>query len=327
MAEALIARLGQLAVIVESTKGTKSATAPSASNSKFRVMNLKWTPDVKVFERVYASPSTSRPSHLVGQRLGKLSFSLEFRVTGAAGVADVYGDLLEACGLDEVISAAASTTYTPATDSSTHNTLTMYAYFGSSGAASSSMRVGMRGAMGSVTLGGKIGEPLMLNFEFSGIHDTNDADLQPQADSLDAITHEAAVPPIFQGATLTWGGESVLISSLSIDLGNTVAPRESVGSAEGVLHYTITNRAVTGSIDPELIASGNQLENLNDGTEVALSCSLVHTGARTVVIAAPKCQITGASLGERNGIGTVALNFACNRSAEAGNDELTLTII
>lgn len=328
MATPLLSKLGMLAAKVEGTAGTWDAPS-AASEAMFRVINLKYTPDIKVTERPTLRADLSRNSHLIGQTLAKLEFSLEFRVTNTAGVADKYGDLLEACGLNETIVASTSTAYNTSSKLADHVTLSMYAWIGGSGPSGSGMRVGMRGAMGSVKFEGKVGEPLMMHFSFMGVGDRDHADMKPQVAAMTTgITHESGVPPIFQAATFTWGGVSQdLTNEFSLDMGTQVVAREDITSQEGVLHYMATGRTVSGSFSPELTLSGgaNHLEQLNLGSEVAISCVLIHTGARTLTISVPKAQLTGVQPSERNGIATWGCTFAAN--ANSGDDEVTLTII
>lgn len=326
MADALLSRIGVLCAINETTKGTAiaAASAAIAATGAFMVRDLKFTPDVKNYERKYTAAHASRFSHLSGQCLGQLSFSLELRAYAAAGTEDAYGLLLDACAINDT--GTSTVVFKPTSVQSNHKTLTMYAFVGGNGA--SSMRVGLRGAAGTVKFAGKIGEPVIMEFTFWGVHDRNDADMKPQSATTPTPTHETAVPAVLQDVTLSWGGASTPVSSFSIDVGNTVSARDSIADDEGVLHYLVTDRAMSGSIDPELDLAGTDLDKLNTGTEVALSVTIVQTTpSRTFVIAAPNCQATGVSIGDRNGIATTAVNFGINTAgAAAGDDEFSITI-
>lgn len=334
MAEVLISRLGELALGEESTKGTKlvGSTLVDGTFSKHRVFNLTWTTDPALFERKTAAIALSRHSHLVGRILGQITFDVEVRKTAAAGTADAWQSCLKACGFK-----LASSVWTCTTDSSAHKTLTMYAFIGSNGAAA--VRYGIRGAMGSCRFKGKVGEPGMFSFTFLGVHDDDDVDgtpantfaLKPTDDVLNSITHETGVPAMFQGVAFTIGGTSRLVSSIEIDFGQTVAPREDVSSDQGVLAYTITDRELAVTIDPEigLVAAENYFPKLNAGTEFALAWTITQASpARTFAFALPKAQIKALTHQDRNGIACVGLTAACNVSVvspEVGDDEFTIT--
>ena len=329
MATPLLSRLGMFAAKAESTSGTW--TAPANTDATFRVLNVKYTPDIKVAERNTLRVDLSRNAHLIGQTLAKLEFDLEFKVSSAvAGTADAYGILLEACGLNETATPSTNVVYNPSTKLADHKTLSIYAWIGGSGPAGSGMRVGMRGCMGSVRFSGKVGEPLMMHFEFMGVGDRDHSAMKPQITTFHTgITYETGVPPIFQAATFSWDTETVnLTNDFTLDFGTQVTAREDITAQEGVSHYMVTGRGVTGSFSPELHLTGgkNHLEQLNLGSEVAISCILTHTGVRTLAIAIPNAQLTNVQSGDRNGIATWACTFAANASS-AGDDEVTLTII
>lgn len=332
MAEVLIARLGELALAEESMKGTKvaSSTLVDGTSSKFRVYDLTYTPDVQLFERGTAAATLSRYAHLVGQTLGKISGRIEQRKTAAAGTADAWQSILKAGGLK-----LASSIWSPSSVQSDHKTLTAYCFMGSTGAAT--VRIGLRGAMcSSLKFVGKVGAPGMWEFEILGISDGDDVDgtpsntfaLKPTDDALNTITHEGAVPTVFQGVAFTYGGATKRLSTFELDLGLGIAPRDDVSSDQGVLHYVITDRQPKVTIDPDfgLVANTDDyLTHLHVGTEVALAWAYLVSTSRTFTFAAPKAQVIALTPGNRNGIATQGVTLALNRSAEPGDDEFTIT--
>lgn len=335
MAEVFVARLGEVAIAPETTKGTKvvDATLVDGTWSKHRVYNLRYDPDVQIHERTTAAATLSRYPHLVGRTLGKISFETELRKTAAAGTQDADGSMFRAAGI--FISAGVMT---PTSDQSQHKTLTMYAMLGSDGtAAPNSVRFGLRGAMANLTLTGEVGHPVMLAWEFFGVSDRDDVDgtptntfaLKPTDDALNTITHETGIPAVFQGVAFTWGGATKRLGRFELALNNTVVPRDDVSSDEGCLHYVITNRNPVIRIDPDagLVADGNCfLDTLNAGTEVAVGWALVQASpSRTCTFAAPKAQITECTDADRNGFATKAITAALNKSAEPGDDEFSMT--
>jgi hypothetical protein len=87
----------------------------------------------------------------------------------------------------------------------------------------------------------------------------------------------------------------------------------------------ITDRNVVGSIDPEstLVSEANPYGDWLSHTERALAFDLENATDK-FAINAPKFQITNVQEADRNGIVTDTISFQCNRSAAAGNDELTI---
>jgi hypothetical protein len=341
MADPLIARLGEVAILTESTKGTKAvdANAVDGTYSKFRVYDLRYTPDVRIFERSTMAATLSRYSHLVAQTLGRLSFKLELRKTAATATEDAWGKLLAACGFSFT---SGTGVYKPVSTLSTHKTLTMYAFNGSTGAAT--VRIGMRGCAGNVRFVFAVGQPAFMEFEFWGVSSPSDSDgspsntfaLKPTDDVLNTLTHETSIPNICNGIAFTYASNSKRVTNLTVDVGNRVVPLESLGDECHISHYAITDRAVGGECDPDfgLVANDDDyVSDLNAGTEVALAWTVTQSAtttpsvlARTLAFAIPKAQLTAVNFGDRNGIVTAQCTYAANKSAEPGDDEFTMTV-
>lgn len=328
MAETLLAKLGEMAIKTESTKGTKNLPAVDGSESLFRVHDMQWTTDVRLFNRNTLRASNSRYPHLVGQTIGQLSFSLEMRKTAVTTTEDAWGKIARACGF-----AFTSVTglYNLTTDRSAHLNLTVLAWLGSNGAAAGSVRVGMRGVGGSCKLRMRIGEPPMMDFVLFGSHDAGDSDLLSQADSLNTITHETAIPGIFHGVNLLWDSFAAITDNIEIDFGQTVAEVSSVSATNGIKNFAVTGWEPKITIDPEMSAVGdyNWISKLCAGTEVAVTfthaqASAGGVNARSFAVSMPKVQIEALTVGERNGIKTFGVTAALNGSANAGDDEFTM---
>jgi hypothetical protein len=112
-----------------------------------------------------------------------------------------------------------------------------------------------RGCAGTVTFEGRVGQPLLARFTFTGIYDG------VETGTLEVPTQEGAIPGVFQGGLGQRAGGttfSPVLSTINLDIGNTVVMRESVNDASGFLHAVITDRRPTGSIDPDLELGGIQ---------------------------------------------------------------------
>jgi len=331
MGEIIYARLGEIAYLAESVKGTKavSATLVDGTASKVAVYDLAFRHVNAIGERNRQSAHLSRFSHTVGTTAAEISFKIDVRKTAAVGSDDAYTDLLRACGMYFTTNVYGCTTL-----QSAHKTLTMYAFIGTNGAAC--VRRGIRGAAGNARFVGAVGERAVWEFTFTGIHETADTDgtpsntfaLKPTEDALNAVSHEAGVALPFMGVSLTYDSLSVVVPTFTFDLGNEVVIRESVSSSAGGLHACIVNRKPMIEIEPdaELVSIKNYFGNQNLGTEVAVGWAYAVSTSRTWTFAAPKCQIEDAQDGNKNGIQSVGLKLACNRSAEGtGDAEFTIT--
>lgn len=327
----LLARLGEIALKAESSKGAKESMALDGTEAKFRIFDATWTMDPERFDRRTLRQTLSRYPHLVGATLAQIEFAIELRKTAATGTEDAWGPLLRACG---VKFTSGSGIYGATSDCSLHPSLTVYAYRASNVASSSNtVRMGVRGAAGTCRLSIEKHRPAMLHFTLFGSYEDGDTDLVAQTATLHAITHEAAIPAIFQSASLTWNGYAAAVSSFELDFGNVVVPRDNLNYTNALESFVITDREPLVRIDPELtlISSQDWLEQLALGTEVALAWSLSQPAAngvlaRTIAFSAPKCQISRLTHGERNGIATVGLEANVNGGAEPGDNDWTLTI-
>lgn len=330
MPEAMIERLAEVAIKVETTKGTKVAMTLDGSEAKFRG-KATWTTNPEFFDRDHMRATLSSYPHLVGQVLAQVQFEIELRKTAATGTEDAWGPVLRACG---VSFTAGTGKYKPTTDQSAHPCLTLYAYTASNGASSNNtIRKGMRGVAGNCTLVWEKGKPVMLRFTLFGSHDPADTTLKPTTSTLHTITHEAAIPGIFEAAAFTWNSFSAKMSSGEFDLGAEVQPRDDVNATNGIAHFAVVDRAPKIKLDPELTVVSDQdwWGQMNRGDEVAVAWQISQPAAngvlaRTIAFAAPKAQITGLTHGSRNRVATLGLDAALRGDTEPGDNEWELTI-
>ena len=127
--------------------------------------------------------------------------------------------------------------------------------------------------------------------------------------------------PICYSAGLSlFGSTSHIAGKIEIDLGNTIAQRDDVNSANGVLGFIITGRSSKGSVDPEVIDETNWTK-LVAGTSGITSVTL-GTSPNQIVFTMAATQYTDVSYGDRSGILTHSANLAFNQSA--GNDCITV---
>ena len=172
------------------------------------------------------------------------------------------------------------------------------------------------GMRGTLTLNAKVGEPGMLSFDFTGAWQ-GVADAQ----NLSGVTYALQAPPVFLSAGALLGTESnptvapsyaPRFSSLSLNLGHAVVYREDANASSGVLEASITGRAGSGSIDPELDleASYPALTNLLAGNGCNFSCYIGTTLTNKFRVSCPGILLSGAPSADRNGEAVRTLNFS-----------------
>ena len=336
MAEAYISRLGELAIQVESAKGVTEMPLVNGDESKLFVYDLAWSDDVRQFDRRAFAKSTSRYRHLVGQTVATISGRIELRKSAVTGTEDAWGPLLRAAGLKFTSGTGA---YTKTTDLTQHPTLTALCWIGSTGASGASIRCGIRGAVCSrLILSHRIGEPPMIEFTLIGVHDPADDDLKEQADALNTITHEDAIPGVWNavsGVELDDVSAALYMSSFSVDLGPQAVERQDATATSGIAYFVVVDHDMTVTLDPEkaqpsvaywrakLRAAGVAKLELTHNQPATTSPT--HTAA-TFDYLFPVAQVQSAEEADRNGIATLAVTLKPCLSAEPGDDEFKLTI-
>jgi len=297
----------QLAIKVEGTEG--SAEAPENTDAVLH-RNAKFIPDIAMTQRDMRSSSLSQFSAVPGKRQAAIEFEMELKGSGSAGTAPESGICLKGCGFTETVDTGVSVTYTPASSSIGSYTLLLY---------EDGILHKIWGARGTVKLILKAGEPGILSFSFIGA-DFSATDVA----LLSGCSYDSTLPPAFLSAQLTIDSYAALLSSLEIDIANTLALREDANKESGHYSTIISKRMPVMSIDPEkvLVATYDFYGKLRSGNEGALSTVLGGTAGNICTITAPKVQYTKIDEAEREGIRTLGIDCQLNRSS--GDDELSL---
>jgi len=178
------------------------------------------------------------------------------------------------------------------------------------------------GARGNVRLEANVGEPAFLAFDFQGVYGgVTDV-------ALLSITYLTPVPIAFLNVAGSVHGLAAIYTQLSIDMGNTLAERESANKSTGILSTKITDRAPTGSINPEmeLVADADFYGELLAGTAGRLYSELPSsTAGEKITVAAPRVLYTGVGEGDRNSLRVAQLDLSLvTAGVSAGDDELQI---
>ena len=179
----------------------------------------------------------------------------------------------------------------------------------------------LKGARGKVKFNFKVGEPVVMEFEYSGAFGgAVDEAL------LSSIAHETTKPPVFLSALLSIGGYSAKIGELEIDWANVLGIRDDVNEAEGVLSYVISDRKPMGSFNPEMVtvSSHDFFGKWFANNEMVLDFQLGSISGNKFRFYAPKAQYSKVADEDRDGIATARTGFSLNGTVEPGDDELTI---
>ena len=302
----LLTRQRVFAAKAEATTGT--AESLTATDGAYNVFEPDFTPEITMNDRPGQSALSVLPS-VAGTLMGRYTFETELTGDGGSGASGgSWETLLTACGFDE-----STNTFTPATDATV--TLTMASY-------EDGRRRLLVGAMGTFTMTFTAGNPVRIAWEFAG-------KLGAHADvAIIEPTRPTLIPPTFKSATLTVGAVAYKISQMTITQNAEVVMREDATDATGIHAAYIVSRGVMVSMDPEAVlhATVDWHAAWRAGTEYALNCVVGSDANNTITITAPKMQIRNNPVGDRNGILVDNLEFQCNRSAAAGDDELQIVL-
>jgi hypothetical protein len=302
-----------LAAKVEAAEGTAETLA--GSDGDILVYEPRFTPDIDQFDRKPVASDLSKYSSVTGLRKGKLTFKAELKGSGTAGTAPKIGKLLRACGMGETVVAVTSVTYAPISVAIPTLTLNLYDLPESG----NTLRWQMLGASGTWRFAGKVGEIVLIEFEFMGVFV---ALTDQSALTLSGI--ETTSPERLTNISFTMQTFAAKISALAIDMGNEIVPRLDVNKTAGIFSYKIKDRRPTLSFDPEkeLVATHDFMGKLLASTEGALSVVLGASAGNILTLTAPKAQYQRINDTERDGVGIFAVDCQLNRSSV--NDEISL---
>jgi len=294
---------------LETAVGT--AETLSGTNGAFNAFDVEIQPDIAFADR----EGQQSFSPLTGT-LGPYGGTAKFKVELCGGAAPAWATtFLPACGL--VVSAGVWTPLSAVPVGS-----------GTSGVHTATIGVwedglykSIRGAMGNPVFTMNSGKVVMAEFSFTGIWvDPVDADLPSPTYPL------ATIPLRFASSSLQFGTFNPRVEQLTFDLGNELHLREDSRDPSGYASAIITGRKAKGTLNPEAgkVADYPIYTNFTGRTEVAMSLSLSSADG-SAAFAMPKTQITKSQEGDRNKVQIDQLDYVCNRSSDAGDDEFSIT--
>ena len=295
---------------IESTQGTDAV--PVEATDAILVEGLKWSPaSERMAERKPTLATFGELKKIYAGHLLEASFEMEIKGAGVAGERPEMGACLLACGFAETITASTSVEYLPATQG--QQSATIYVY-------EDGDLIKLVGCMGKVSFDLSTGAVGKASFTFTGHQDGSITKT-----NLPSPTYDSLTPVPLIGVGFSMGG-ALDVSKLSIDMGITVSTPDSMISDDGYGDIFISDRNVTGSIDP-LAKTADQKEYLTDwkaGTESALTTGDIGKAAGNIYkITLPKVYNSAApKAGDRGG--QVSRELSIHALPVSGDDEFSL---
>lgn len=182
----------------------------------------------------------------------------------------------------------------------------------------------LSGARGKVKFTFKSGEPVFLDFDFSGV----DGGVSDVA-LLSGIVHETTIPPAFLSASLLLDAYAARLGEMDLDIANVLTARDDVNAAKGLLSYAITGRRISGSYNPEMVtvATHDFYGKWTGGTEAILDFIVGSTTGNKFRFYGPKLQYTKVEDDARDGLQIAKCSFDLNGTVSPGNDELVMLML
>lgn len=272
-------------------------------------------PIAKSLERNNVKPVFGTKDKLIiGEGL-KLSFTTEMRGTGVSPVttAPDIGVLFRMAGFTQTIVATSGQEcckYTPHSNFESGESGTVYFY-----------RDGnlhkLLGGRATFSLDAKANDYPKLKWEITGLY------AGPVTGTMPAPTFSAVAPMVFKSAAFALDSFAATIESLKIDVKNNVIKRPDANAATGIKSYNISDRSITGEVDPEVetIATKDFWAMWANSTTAAMTATIGQTAGNKCLITCPGVQIDDLKYGDREQILTYQLPLLIKPTA-TGNDDI-----
>jgi hypothetical protein len=302
------------AVLLAKIESTYNSDPSPAAADAVLVESLSISHTGQRMDEQMVLKNTLAPDQQVfGGTLKQLQFSVPLKHSGTVDTAPEWGPILRACGCGETINAATSVVYTPATDS--HDSVTIYYY-------EDGVLHSLTGCRGNVVFNINSGQRALMTFTMTG-HDAGITDTSV----VSSPTFDSTVAVAVKGASFSIGGYSAIISSMTMDTGNTIETPDDLNGSDGYGEIEVGDRDVNGTIDPEmvLVATNDFLSDWKNGTSMALATGTIGgTSGNQWALSLPAVSYRDMGFDSRGNIRTAAMNYGASESS--GDDEFSLTL-
>lgn len=308
--------LSKRRVLVAKAEGTPgTAESPSASDGVWNIYDARMDP-VEAFIMREGQSTFSPSTGVIGARMGRCSFRTS--LVGGASIPQAWSVLMPACGWVDTADVFSPVSNSPGNGGVT--TITIDLYIGKSGATG--LRKRLRGCAGNWRMEFVSGVPVSIFWEFFGIW------VDPSDQTVPSPNYPTETPLRFASSAISIGGSyTPRLARMNLDSGNNVVMIEDSTDATGCRYAMVTARRINGTMDPEgdLVANRDWYGIWLASTEASLAWTLGTTGNQ-VAFSGSKFQITSVTEGNRNNIVAEQVAFQYNRNADAGDDDLTMTV-
>ena len=165
------------------------------------------------------------------------------------------------------------------------------------------------GARGNVVISMEANNTAKLQFRFQGLY------LDPESSSVPlTCTDETILPPLVKNAqTLLDRYFMPSLSTLEIDMNNSIVQRDDMNAEAGVGVIQITARNPEGNMNPDLVLPEeyNIWSKLKNAEFFEIRGQLGKDAGNTIKFAVPKALMTSLELAERDGIRIANIRFSC----------------
>jgi len=317
--------------------GTDALSGAAAGQYSILVDDIEITTEVEPIERGVRRPSLSRLPHVIGTKLATVKFTTELKGMPAQPSSKVSHfetlHLFQACGC--VISMNTSfncvflrpfssneppNTVVSIEDHSDHTwgSCTIYAY-------QDGILHKLTGCFGNFTLTLENGQRPLISWEFTGRYENPISQSVPSLDILDYHQHNPEVCQDIKAQISNWQPNA---TKIEINANNEIANRPSFNDPTGFAGFYIAGRDYSGTIDPEVVSLDTHnpwSKFIVSNAEMNISCVVGTNELNKFKVKLDRCQYTGITYADRDGILTYDLPFKC-RSTESGSDEFKLFV-
>jgi hypothetical protein len=302
--------LARKAIIVAALQVAAGTPAVLAGTNAILAKNMDLKPlEVTSVERDFVKSYFGSSGAVPTKFSRMLSFTVELQSSGTAGLAPAWGPLVQACDMNQAVTAAVKAEYTPLSGAGKYLTLAMNI---------DGVNFQLNDAMGKVTFALDAGGFPEARFEFIGLAPAG-IDAAALAPNYSAFVQPSAVNKV-NTPTFTLGTFAGCMSKFNIDFANQIKHRDVVNCETVYNANRITPCSITIELAP--FASFNWDAAIRNATK--LPVSLVHgaVAGKIIEIAAPAFQIKTASLGDEDDLKVITLGG--DLCTVVGNDEMKL---
>lgn len=280
-------------------------TAETLTSTDFdvRARDVEITPNTPVDDEAakIANGNHAETESLSGAQSAQVTVSVPLHGSGTVSTAPKYAKMLNACGIDSVTYTTTGIGFVRR-KSKDCAPLTIWVQEQRVG-TNETLTHKVKGAVGDLTLSvDGIGGAIMLNFTFTGAY-------QGEVEGLALLTLTGADTTLGEkllNTALTFGGDSLRISSFSYALGNNVQPVIDQSDATGYAYYYISASQPRLSINPLKISPATKdiySEYKNETTQTAL------VTMQNFTLKVPVAQIISPAQAAREGLAAWDLNI------------------